>query len=93
MRWSDGGYKYTVGGKVVAKFQPSEMKSVNKNTYVVGKPFHYKIMNILKPLAIKKWSIISLDIHRIIEFLENGSDEDEEYRPHTTQTTKRLTQN
>ena len=90
----DGRFSFTVGMKVVAKFQPSDMKSLTKKTETVGRPYYNKIIKLLKNQAITKWSIIATDIHRIIDFLENGSDDYEDYQ-RTTQrkTTKELSRN
>jgi len=84
----DGKFHFSQGGKIIAKFQPSDMKSLNKKTYRVGKPYYYKTMKILKDKAISEWSIIEIDIHRIINFFENGLDEDEEYQIQKSNTTK-----
>lgn len=89
----DGGFHYKQGFQIIAKFKPEDMKSLTKMTSRVGAPYYHITIKLLKGKAITKWSIIATDIHRIIDFLENGSDEYEEYQKPTTKTTKELTQN
>lgn len=72
----DGGFHYISGGKMIGRFKPEDMKSLTKFTNRVGEPFYNSTMKILKDKTIKEWSIITIDIHRIINFFENGSDED-----------------
>ena len=86
----DGKFKYTVGGKTIAKFQESDMKSETKKTWLVGRPYFYKTIKLLKDKVLESWSPISIDIHRIIQFLEEGYDEDEDYRRPANITTKKL---
>ena len=86
----DGKFRFTVGMKIIAKFQPNEKNSLTKKTHRVGKPYYYKTIKILKNKALSKWSIIATDIHRIIDFLENGSDDDITTEHRTTSERERI---
>ncbi len=75
----DGKFFYTQGGKRIAKFQQSDMKSITKKTYRVGRPFHNKFSKLLKNKALANWSYIANDYHKLIQYLEQGIDDDSEY--------------
>lgn len=77
----DGGFYYHQGGKIIAKFQPEDLKSLTKKTSLVGRPYFYKMIKLLKDKSLEKWADISTDIHRIIYYLENGIDEDDYQQP------------
>ncbi len=71
----DGKFYYNQGGKIIAKFQPEDMKSTTKKTHRVGRQFYYKMIKLLKNKALSNWSLIENDLHRIIYYLEQGIDD------------------
>jgi hypothetical protein len=72
----DGKFYYNQGGKIIAKFQPTDMKSITKKTHRVGRPYYYKVIKLLKNKILENWSLIENDFHRLIYFLEQGIDEE-----------------
>lgn len=80
----DGKFFFTQNGKRIAKFQPSDMKSITKQTDRVGRPFHNKMSKLLKNKALMNWSYIANDYHKLIQYCEQGLDDEFEIRPEST---------
>jgi len=66
----EGGLYHMENGSLKAKFSPSDMDSKVLETYKVGRSYYHKTMNILKRKFFEHWTLLKIDLHRIIVFQE-----------------------
>lgn len=66
----EGGLYHIEGGKLRAKFSPTDMHSKVIFTYKLGRSYYFKTLNILKRKFMENWSHLKVDLHQILVYKE-----------------------
>jgi len=69
---NEGGFQHYFSDRVVPKFEPRDMLSLNKGTKDISREYYNQTIDVLNKFWQKQWNILSINVHKIIVHIKLG---------------------